>query len=88
MMNPMVRRGVENLLEKAQGSDESCMYPELINEIETMHGQKHPRSKPQEHYRYVEKPMGETAEPTLPDSDGKIVVPTRMMNDVKVPKEP
>lgn len=58
MMDAMVRRRVQNLFEEPDLPDKPCVNPKLIDEIHSVHRQKHPRSEADEHQRNVEDPMG------------------------------
>lgn len=87
MMDAMVRRRVQNSFEEPDLPNKPGVNPELIDEIHSVHRQKHPRSKADEHQRNVEDPMGQPAEPTLPYCNGQIIVAARVMDDVEIPKE-
>lgn len=88
VVHAVVRRRIENELDHAgKPVDEFGMDPELVDQIESVHEQKHPRGKSEKHYRRVEDPVQDAAEPTLTDGNTEVEMLTRMMHDVEVPKE-
>lgn len=86
-MGPVVRRSIENIFSPAKPIDEFSMYPELVNEVESMHQGEHPRSKTQEHDRCVKDPVRDARKPALAAGDAQIEMLARMVNHVKIPKE-
>src|SRR5438552_12747401 len=87
-MDTVMRWCIQHPFERAEAVDKSRVDPELINEIEPMHQEKHPRCKAHQHDRCVKDPMQCTREPALAHRDAQVVTLARMMDDVEVPKQP
>ena len=87
-MDPVVRRRVEYILKPAHRLDKFCVYPKLINEIKTVHHREHPRRKSQQHDRGIKQPVQSAAKPALPHGDAQVVMLTRVMDYVEIPKQP
>lgn len=88
MMHPMVRRSVQDVFKRAEVADEFRVYPELVDQVETVHQGEHPRCKTEQHDRSIKYPMQDTREPALTNGDAEIVVLARVVDDVEIPKEP
>ncbi len=88
VMHTMVRGRVEHMLERAKVSNEFRVYPELVDKVEPVHQGEHPRCEAEEHDRGVKYPVQDAREPALAHSDAQVVMFARMVDDVKVPKEP
>ena len=88
VVNTVMRWRVKDRFQPAEATDKFGMNPELVNEIKTVHQCKHPRREPQQHDRGVKDPMRDPREPTLASGNTQIEMLTRMMNNVKIPKEP
>lgn len=88
MMHTVMRGSVEHIFKRAKVSNESCVYPELVDQVEPVHQGEHPRCEAEEHDRRIKYPMQNAGEPTLPNRDAQVVMFARMVDDVEVPKEP
>ena len=74
VVHPMMRRCVEDPFDRAEPLDEFRVDPELIDQIESVHHDEHPRGETEQHHRRVKDPMQQSAEPALPDGDAQIVL--------------
>jgi hypothetical protein len=88
VMNAVMRRGVQDVFKPSDPMNESRMYPELIDQVKSVHRGEHPRGETKQHYRSVEYPMQYAAKPALPDRYAQIVMLARVVDDVKIPKQP
>jgi len=86
-MHSMMRWSVKYVFKRTELVDEFGVYPELINEIESMHQCEHPRGKTGEHDGCIKDPMCDSAKPTLPASHTQIEMMARMMDDMKIPEK-
>ena len=82
-----MRRCVQYPLKRAESFDRFGVYPKLINQVEAMYQQKHPRRETEQHHGRVKYPVQQAAEPALPDGDAQIVFLAGMVNDVKIPEQ-
>ena len=87
VMDAMMRRRVEYILEDTHSVDESSVDPELVDQIEAMRDCEHPRSESEKHDGCIKNPVDRSREPTLPNCNAQVELLTRMMDDVKIPEE-
>lgn len=87
MVHTVGRGRVEPFIEPRPLFEKFGVNPKLIKGVESFVCDVNGRCDSEECERKIKGPAGDTAEPSLPEGNGQIVILALMMNDVHTPQK-